>query len=217
MSNSLWFSIKQEFYGSASFIEDGKSCFALGTFFNVILLHRFLFLIQRHTFFCIPLIYWVIFLFFKYRVSFLTGAPLNFLRKISIQSLALREIMSQITWDLVLREFRGAPVKKTPEITLLYSSALICTPVHLQHCTVLYSGSPAAVHCTVMRYTYNTALYCIRVHLKHYAVLYWGTPAMLKFTVLRSKCNTAIYWTEVLYLTYPFAGSLLSCQTIFTP
>ena len=45
-------------------------------------------------------------------VLFLTRAPLNSKVQIPLQSLALREIMSQFIWDLVLREFRWAPVKK---------------------------------------------------------------------------------------------------------
>ena len=39
-------------------------------------------------------------------------------------------------------------------------------------------GTPAILHCTVLRYTCNTALYCTEVHLQHLAVLYWGTPAL---------------------------------------
>ena len=40
-------------------------------------------------------------------VFFLTGAFLTFL-----QTLALREIPLRLTWDVVLRKFREAPVKK---------------------------------------------------------------------------------------------------------
>ena len=38
--------------------------------------------------------------------------------------MALREILNQFTWDLVLRKFRGAPVKKKP----VYSSIGLSGP-----------------------------------------------------------------------------------------
>ena len=41
---------------------------------------------------------------------FFTGAPLNFKVQIHLQSLALREIPSWITWDHVLKKNMGAPV-----------------------------------------------------------------------------------------------------------
>ena len=53
-------------------------------------------------------------------MGFLTGAPQNFLSTNLLQSLALREILSYFTWNLVLRKIRGAPVeKKTPCINII--------------------------------------------------------------------------------------------------
>ena len=45
-----------------------------------------------------------------------------------------------------------------------YNTALYCTHVHLQHCTVLY----------------------LKVHMQHCTVLYWGTPTKLHCTGLYS-------------------------------
>ena len=48
-----------------------------------------------------------------YRAFILAGTPLNSLSTNS-QSLALREFLSQSTWDHVLKELRGVPVKMMP-------------------------------------------------------------------------------------------------------
>ena len=80
---------------------------------------------------------------------------------------------------------------------LYLENIVLPTPCRLEHCAVLYWGTPTTLHYTVLRYTCNTALYCTEVHLQHCTVLYWGTLATLHCTVLRYSWNTALYCIEV--------------------
>ena len=82
-----------------------------------------------------------------------------------------------------------SPRQEEPTLLSMYSP--------LQASYSLIWGTPATLHCTVLRYTCNTALFCFEIHIHHCTVLYWGTPAALHYTVLRKTCNTELYCIKV--------------------
>ena len=101
--------------------------------------------------------------------DFLTGHPLNSLSaKYSLYPLTLGEILKQLTWDFLIRKFRGRPVKK---VTLynwvqwrtvswyhqcaqykhtatqhLAQTTLLVTLALSWHCQALWSVAPQLVH-----------------------------------------------------------------------